>query len=154
ALVSLQVWRGRPTHFDFETSIDTTIAMALALGGGVLIVCGLGFTALATRATASPPTLLALRASFVALLGGFAVGAVMVARGVRLARGGSPELAYATAGSLKPLHGVLLHGVLVLLPIAWLASRAGWGERVQLHVVQGSVAAYAAVVIAVAASLI
>lgn len=146
-LVSVQVWRGVPSHFDFETPPDSAIAMTLAAGGGVLILTGLGFTVIAMRASASRPVLLALRASFVALLAGFGVGAVMVSRGVRLARGGEADRAYATAGSLKPLHAVLLHGALLLLPIAWLASRSGLDDRHQLLVVQASTVVYAAVTV-------
>jgi hypothetical protein len=142
----MQVWRGVPSHFNFETPFNTVVAMALAAGGGVLIVTGLGFTTIAMRATASPPILLALRASFVALVAGFGVGALMVSKGVRLARSGHPTRAYATAGALKPLHAALLHGALILLPIAWLTTRANLTQQRKLHLTQASTAAYIALV--------
>ena len=152
-LVSVQVWRHVPSHFNFDTPTDTTIAFTLAAGGAVLILCGLGFTALAVRGAAAPPTLLALRASFVALLLAFGVGAVMVARGVRLARSGSSQLAYTTAGHLKPLHAVLLHGVLILLPVALLVEHLDLNIRKQMLAVRTSIAVYAILVGATAASI-
>src|SRR4051794_10732899 len=88
ALVTMQVWRGVPSHFDFETSFDTVVSMTLAIGGGVIIVCALGFTAAVGRSPPAPPMRLALRYGFVVLLLALGVGAVMIARGVSLARGG------------------------------------------------------------------
>ena len=38
ALVSLQAWRGVPSHFNMETSLDAWVARALAAGGITLVV--------------------------------------------------------------------------------------------------------------------
>jgi hypothetical protein len=154
ALVTVQAWRHVPSHFNFETSTDTAVAFTLAAGGAVLVLCGLGFTTVAIRSVAAPPMLLALRASFVALLLGFGVGAAMVAKGVRLARGGQPELAYATAGQLKPLHALLLHGILLLVPIAWAGAHQNLAAGHQLLLVRVSVVTYAVAVCAVAWSVL
>ncbi|MBW8821695.1 MAG: hypothetical protein JF598_26670, partial [Streptomyces sp.] len=36
--ITLQAWRGVPSHLDMETPFDTAVSMTLAVGGGVLVV--------------------------------------------------------------------------------------------------------------------
>jgi hypothetical protein len=120
ALVTMQVWRGVPSHFNFETGFDSAVSMMLAAGGGVIIVTILGFTVAALRTNGlSPSMVLALRFGLVVLMGALAVGAVMIADGVSLSRGGQPQLAYTTAGALKPVHAVAMHAILVVPGLAW-----------------------------------
>ena len=47
---------------------------------------------------------------------------------------------------LKPVHGVLMHGILVLPLLAWLMTRSNWDERRQLRGVYTAIAVYALVV--------
>ncbi|GHF72880.1 hypothetical protein FHX82_000634 [Amycolatopsis bartoniae] len=145
ALVTLQVWRGVPSHFNFETGFDTLVSMTLALGGAVIIVTVLGFTVAALRTTSglAPSMLLALRCGLVVLVGALVVGALMIADGVTLSRGGDPQLAYTTAGALKPVHAVAMHGILVLPALAWLLRFTPWPERRRTRVVQAAAVAYA-----------
>ena len=75
------------------------------------------------------------------LLVAFATGAVMVARGVVEARGGHAQLAYDTAGSLKPLHAVAMHAVLVLPALAWLLAHTSWPEERRMRLVWVAVVA-------------
>lgn len=144
ALITMQVWRGVPSHFNFETGFDSTVSMLLAAGGGVIIVTVLGFTVAALRATSglSPSLLLALRFGLVVLMGALAVGAVMIAEGVRLARGGDPQLAYTTAGALKPVHAVTMHAILVVPALAFLLRFVDWPERRRTKVVWAAVGLY------------
>jgi hypothetical protein len=142
-LVSMQVWRGVPSHFNFETSFDTVVSMSLAAGGGVIIVTIIGFTVAALRdpGPLAPSLRLAVRFGLFVLLVALATGAVMIARGVTLSRGGDPELAYTTAGALKPLHAVAMHAILVLPGLAWLLRFTEWPETHRLRVVRVAVAA-------------
>ena len=148
ALVTMQVWRGVPSHFNFETGFDTVVSMMLAAGGGVIIVTVLGFTVAALRSAGglSPSMLLALRFGLVVLLGSLAVGALMIADGVTLSRGGQPQLAYTTAGALKPVHAVAMHAILVVPALAWLLRFTPWSERRRTRVIAGVAAGYALVV--------
>src|ERR1041384_4701405 len=50
SLVSMQAWRGVPSHFNFETGFDTAVSMALAAGGFVIMVTIIGLTLAAFRA--------------------------------------------------------------------------------------------------------
>ena len=143
ALISMQAWRGVPSHFNFETPFDTAVSTTLALGGGVLIVVGVVCTvaAFVGAGALAPSIALAVRAGLVVLLVAFATGAVMVARGVTESRSGAARLAYDTAGSLKPLHAVAMHAVLVLPALAWLLAHTPWAEERRLRLVWVAVAA-------------
>ena len=143
ALISMQAWRGVPSHFNFETPFDTAVSMTLALGGGVLIVVGIVCTvaAFAGAGGLAPSMALAVRTGLVVLLVAFATGAVMVARGVTESRSGAAQLAYDTAGSLKPLHAVAMHVVLVLPALAWLLAHTAWAEERRLRLVWVAVVA-------------
>ncbi|MTD58707.1 hypothetical protein [Amycolatopsis pithecellobii] len=148
ALVTMQVWRGVPSHFNFETPFDSFVSMTLALGGAVIIVTVLGFTIAALRSTSglSPSMLLALRFGLVTLIAALAVGAVMIADGVSLSRGGHLELAYTTAGALKPVHFVAMHAILVIPALAWLLRFTTWTERKRTRVIAATAALYAVVI--------
>ncbi|MFD1530241.1 hypothetical protein [Pseudonocardia aurantiaca] len=148
ALVTMQAWRGVPSHVNFETPFDTGVSMALAGGGGVIIVTVLAFATAALRGAGglAPSMRLAVRSGFALLVVGLAVGAVMIATGVGEARSGDPLLAYSTLGTLKPVHGVALHAVLVLPAIAWLLGALDWSERRRVRVMRSAVVGYALLV--------
>lgn len=146
--ITLQAWRAVPSHLDMETPFDTAVSMVLAVGGGVLVVLLAGFAVASFR---HPPTgpagmALAVRSGFAILLVALASGAAMIARGVVLTRTGHQEAAYHSTASLKPLHGVSLHAVLVLPALAWLLSRTPWSEAVRRRIVAAAVGCYAAAV--------
>jgi len=143
ALVSLQAWRGVPSHFDVATPFDSAVSTTLAAGGAVIVAVGIACTAAAiVGAGALTPSLrLAVRAGLGVLLVALATGAVMIARGVTDVRSGDAVLAYDTAGSLKPLHAVAMHAVLVLPALAWLLGASGRPEAWRLRIVRIAVVA-------------
>ena len=54
-LVSLQAWRGVPSHFNIETTFDGLVARALAAGGVALIAIIVSLTFASLRAQAADP---------------------------------------------------------------------------------------------------
>ncbi|OQR58811.1 hypothetical protein B6E66_38230 [Streptomyces maremycinicus] len=148
--ITLQTWRGVPSHLDMETPFDTAVSMTLAVGGGVLVVLLTGFAVASFRQRPTGPAgmALAVRSGFAILLVALVSGAAMIARGVVLTRTGHQEAAYQSTSSLKPLHGVSLHAVLVLPALAWLLSRTSWSESVRRRIVTVAVGCYAAAVAA------
>jgi hypothetical protein len=150
-LISMQAWRGVPSHFNFETPFDTAVSTTLALGGGVLVVVGIVCTvaAFAGAGALAPSMALAVRTGLVVLLVAFATGAVMVARGVGESRSGAARLAYDTAGSLKPLHAVAMHAVLVLPALAWLLAHTAWAEERRLRLVGVAIVADAVLTVVI-----
>ncbi|HEY2672150.1 MAG TPA: hypothetical protein VGJ07_17500 [Rugosimonospora sp.] len=151
ALVTMQAWRGVPSHFNFETGFDTVVSMSLAAGGAVIILTAVGFTAAAVLggATMAPSMRVAVRFGFVILLVALATGAVMIARGVVQARTGHAQLAYTTAGALKPLHAVAMHAILVVPGLAWLLRFTDWSESRRVRLVWTAIASYAVLTVVV-----
>lgn len=137
-LISLQAWRGVPSHFNSETGLDRVIATSLAVGGGLILISVLTITVAALRpdSVARPDMRLAVRAGLLLLVVALLVGAAMIARGVIAVAAGNPDLAYTTAGAFKPIHAVAMHAVLVLPGIAWLLGFTRWTDLLRLRVVQ------------------
>ena len=143
-LVSLQAWRGVPSHFNVETPFDALVTRGLAAGGVALIAIIAALTLAAFRADPMVPLSLrtAIRIGFVILFTSLIVGGLMIARGMQLVFAGSPQAAYATGGIFKPTHAVTMHAILVLPLVAWLLSFVGWTERRRLRVVLLAAAGY------------
>jgi hypothetical protein len=144
ALVSLQAWRGVPSHFNVETAFDAMVARMLAGGGIVLvaIIVVLTFAAFRTNPRVPISLRVAIRIGFVALVCAVVVGMLMIANGMMLVFAGDPQAAYATGGALKPTHAVTMHAILLLPALAWLLSFANWTEQRRLGVVLMAGAGY------------
>jgi anti-sigma regulatory factor (Ser/Thr protein kinase) len=84
ALVTLQAWRGVPSHFNMETPFDASVARTLAAGGFVLVAVIVVLTLAAFRTNPTIPSSLriAIQIGFVALVGAVVVGALMIAKGL------------------------------------------------------------------------
>jgi hypothetical protein len=143
-LVSLQAWRGVPSHFNMETTADAFVARALAAGGFALvaIIVALTFAAFRKNPTVPVSVRAAIQVGFAVLCAAMAIGGVMIAKGMMLVFAGEPARAYATGGALKPTHAVTMHAILVLPGLAWLLSFADWSEHRRLRVVQGASIGY------------
>ncbi|MDA3648105.1 hypothetical protein LZ318_22080 [Saccharopolyspora indica] len=153
-LITLQAWRGVPSHFNTETAFDTAITRVLAAGGVTLVVVVVALTIAALRPNpaAAPSMRLALRAGLVALTASMATGAVMIVRGLMLGGAGRLAEAYQSAGFLRPAHAVTMHAVLLLPALAWLLSRTRRPEVERLRLIRITIAAYGAVVALVTAA--
>ncbi|MGN5630593.1 hypothetical protein [Streptomyces sp. AC154] len=127
--------------------------MTPAAGGGGLVVIPSTLSAAAfLRWPGGPPGMaLALRAGCGVLLIGLLSGAAMIARGVYLRRTGHQLAGYASAASLKPLHGVSLHAVPVLPVLARLLAMTSCSPHTRVSVVRAAAGCFAA---AVAAALV
>ncbi|MCO5967672.1 hypothetical protein [Actinoallomurus soli] len=155
--ITVQAWRHVPSHFDTETPLSTAIAMSLAFGGAVLIVVlgALAVTAFRGRTRGPADLRLALRAGFGLLMVGLATGAAMIAKGEVLIRSGHRQEAYDTAGSLKWVHGITLHAVLVLPALAVLLNALGRPPERRYRAVAAATGLYAAAaVVALMISLV
>jgi hypothetical protein len=152
ALVTLQAWRGVPSHFNVSTPTDARIAMSLAFGGAVLVLVILTLTIASFRTNAAVPISMrvAVRIGFVALSAAQIVGALMIAKGMRLVFAGHPQTAYLTGGTLKPAHAAMMHGIQLLPVLAYLLSYVDWTEQRRLTVVLAVAAGYLAMAVAVA----
>ena len=144
-LITMQTWRGVPSHFNVATPFDAWVTRGLAGGGIALVIMVVALTVAAFRTPIDPiPGMkVAIRTGFVILCGAMATGAIMIARGMMLVYSGNAPGAYATGGLLKPTHAVTMHAVLVLPALAWLLSRTRWSEDRQYRYVRIASAGYA-----------
>ena len=148
AIITVQAWRGEPSHFNTSTPLNAAFYTAKLVGASLLGVVCLGVTAgCAFRPTASGAKLAALRSGLALLSVAVLVGFGQVVYGHSLQSGaGHPlppaiteqECRIATAGTsgapcyevfgaarLKILHFMPLHATEALLALAWGARTAG-----------------------------
>jgi hypothetical protein len=152
-LVTMQAWRGVPSHFNVATPFDALVTRGLAGGGVVLVLEIAALTVVAFRPHAAVPASLrlAVQVGFVLLSAAMVVGGVMIGIGMRQMFAGNATQAYATGGALKPTHAIAMHGILVLPVVGRLLAFTDWGEERQLTVMRRVATAYVLLAVGVAA---
>ncbi len=114
-LITLQQWRGVPSHFNRATTFDATIE-SIMLGVILLVTAGIGWLAFRSRQLPPMPEsrAIAIRAGLWLLLVSCGLGfAATIAGEWNLASGQPPEV-WGRAGVLKYPHGAALHAIQVL----------------------------------------
>lgn len=131
-LITLQQWRGVPSHFNRATALDATIESMML---GLILVVTAGIAWLCWRSRWLLPMLeshaIAIRAGLWLLLIACGLGfLVTIAGEMNLAKGNSPEI-WGRAGVLKYPHGAALHAIQTLPLLSALllklrASHSAW----------------------------
>jgi len=140
-LITLQQWRGVPSHFNRTTTLDATIESAML---GLILLVTAGIAWLCWRSRYLQPMVeshaVALRAGLWLLLVSCGLGVLVTIAGqINLAQGRLPEV-WGHAGVLKYPHGAALHAIQTLplmsgllcklrvLHGAWLVRSAAWAH--------------------------
>ncbi len=114
-LITLQYWRGVPSHFNHGNLIDATIETAML---GFILVVTLGIVCLACRSRRLPPIdealATAIRAGLWFLLASCGLGLFVTIAGEINIANGKPYESWGGAGVLKYPHGAALHAIQVL----------------------------------------
>lgn len=140
ALISLQTWRGVPSHFNNSTPFDETVFSLMGMLVTVLVVLTVLVTVWSFFRLDAPAGLaLAIRAGLVLMLVGQAVGVQMILEGGNT---------FGTAGALKVPHALTLHAVQVLPALALLLLLSDSAERDRVRVVRVGIGGYAVLVAA------
>jgi len=148
--VSTQRWRGVASHFNFDTTLDSSLFL---LGGAAIVVAVVVIVVLAvlafTAMAASPSMALAIRAGLLLLLVAQGVGGWMIQHGVGPASDGVREglTTFGAAGVMKVPHAVGIHAIQVLPGLAWLLSFAALPERRRVGLVGMAVGGYVALLV-------
>ena len=133
ALITVQYWRGVPSHFNRTTLIDHSIELAMV---GLIIAATIGigwiFWAAMKSSSDDAARMLAIRAGlaflFISCLLGFAT---MAAGEFNIAQGLAPEI-WGRAGVLKYPHGAILHAIQTLPILNLLLTRLKIPNRLSL----------------------
>lgn len=133
--VSIQQWRGVPSHFNDATDFDAALfaaAGAMILVAAIVIVT---VTLLAFFTLKAPPSLAwAIRLGLLVLIAGQAFGQRIIQEG---------DSTFGAAGALKVPHALSVHGPQVLPLLAWLLLFTPWSERRRTGFVFLAAAGYA-----------
>lgn len=134
-LITLQQWRGVPSHFNRATTFDATVE-SIMLGLILLVTAGIAW--LCWRSCRLQAMIesraIAIRAGLWLLLISCSLGFMTTIMGeLNLANGGPPKI-WGRAGVLKYPHGAALHAIQTLPLLATLmqkfrVSHAGWHLR-------------------------
>ncbi|WP_165491952.1 hypothetical protein [Egibacter rhizosphaerae] len=149
--VSLQAFRGVPSHFNLTSSFDASVFVIMgvavtAIALSILLVTWWSFT----RLEAPGPMVLGVRTGLLVLLVSQALGGQMVTHGIEqtLADTGREPNVFGAAGQLKVPHAVTVHAAQVLPGIAWLLGFGAWGIARQRRVVVVAAVGYVGLVLA------
>jgi len=127
-LITLQAWRGVPSHFNFTTPTDNAIFGLMANAIGVVSVALLALTIWAlVKPPKNKPERLAIRAGLGTMWTGLALGSWIISLGVTMALklGHAPDTVIAgSAGIAKFPHAVALHGLQMFI-LTVIVSRFG-----------------------------
>lgn len=133
ALITLQQWRGVPSHFNRSTAIDSTIevlmlGLILFVTGGIAWICGRSFDLRPMPAS----RVIAIRAGLWLLLVSCGLGILVTLAGEANLMWGRPPEVWGKAGVLKYPHGATLHAIQTLPLLSALLQRFQVGHSVSL----------------------
>ncbi len=153
SLVTMQAWRGVPSHFNFATPFDAAVFFWMGATIGVVGIVVIVITLWSLFSLRAPRSMAwAIRSGLILLLAGQAVGGLMIASGNAkvLDRATGEFLAERVAGAsimspqgqLKVPHAVSIHGLQVLPLLAWLLMFTRYDEARRTRITQLGVLGY------------
>jgi LPXTG-motif cell wall-anchored protein len=150
ALITVQAWRGVPSHFNFTTATDSAV---FAVMGVMILLFVVGFVGLTVWAVVNrpsdPSTRLVVFAGLFLMLLGLGIGQWVINLGTEMAEslGHAPDTVTAGAnGVAKFPHAMGLHGIQLFIVALVGSSLAGLGTRARLQSLSMIVAGYTSLV--------
>lgn len=128
-LITLQQWRGVPSHFNRGTELDSSILNGIE---ALILLVTVVIADLTWRSfrplRASADVALAIRGGMLLLLLSCLLGFVLVGWGNHQMASGRPPETFGSAGVMKFPHGVPMHAIQALPILAWLLCKTGVPE--------------------------
>jgi hypothetical protein len=140
-LITLQTWRGVPSHFNIGTPFDAFVNYAIdALVSVIAVVIAVitvrAFAPLRKDGVPLPPDLtLAVRCGMALLLLSCLFGFWMLAYGTQHVQSGLPPELFGEAGIVKFVHGMPMHAIQVLPVMCWMLHRLAVVQRSRTRLV-------------------
>jgi len=149
-LITMQKWRGVPSHFNNETPFDSAVfagmgAMISFVGLVIVVLTLWSFFSLKT----TPSMAWAIRVGLILLVFGQVFGILLITNGVQATNYETASI-FGAAGQLKVPHAVSLHALQILPVLAWLLLFTNWPESRRTKVVVLAAAGYIGVVVVIA----
>lgn len=149
-LITVQAWRGVPSHFNFTTTTDSIIFSAMGTSVGVFSLALVALTIWAVvRRPSDRSTRLAVLAGLALVITGLGLGHWVIGLGVEMAEqlGNAPATVLAVeAGVAKFPHAMALHGIQLFITASIVARLGGLDERRRLNAVRMTVGGFLAIV--------
>ncbi|WP_156893611.1 hypothetical protein [Actinokineospora enzanensis] len=155
-VITLQRWRGVPSHFNESTEFDAGIFSIMGMSVMVVALAITGFLIWSLcEFRGSPVTRVATITGLLGLAGAGYLGRDLIAAGdaVVAATGHVPEdLVFGAAGSAKLAHAIGIHGIQVLAACAILLDHGTLPVRTRLTTMLTAATGYAATFTAITAT--
>lgn len=156
ALITMQTWRGVPSHFNFTTTFDAMVFQAMGIIVAIVATALLILTVLSfTNMRPGPSSIiLAIRVGMLLLLAGQVLGALIIAHGVQPAVVGNDGavfgphgVVFGDTGILKYPHGIAMHAIQVLPVIGLLGLFTQWSPTRRYATVSAASLGYVLIVL-------
>ncbi len=151
ALITMQAWRGVPSHFNYTTTTDVIVFVFMGIS---IVVLSVGLLITTVWTFVEPPTdptvRLAVRAGMLVMLTGLGIGQWMIEMGNDFFEefGRVPDQMVAgEAGTPTFPHAMAFHGIQLFIGAALISRLVGLAPRVAQHVVRLVVAGYSVLVL-------
>lgn len=149
--VSLQKWRGVPSHFNYDTMFDAT---AFSLMGLTVAVLGLAIIVITINAfrhfDADSAMVIGVRVGLLVLIASQVLGGAIIANGIIIDK--SPletDLAiFGAAGLMKLPHAVTMHAIQVLPVLALMLAATRLTDERRRRIMWMASAGYAGLILA------
>jgi hypothetical protein len=150
--VSLQKWRGVPSHFNDDTLFDSTI---FSLMGLTVAILGLAIVVIAVHAfrsfDADPSLVIGVRVGMLVLIASQILGGAIIANGEIIDK--SPQetdlAIFGAAGVMKLPHAVTMHAIQVLPVLALLLAATALTSVKKRRIMWIASAGYVGLILAV-----
>lgn len=150
-LVTMQRWRGVPSHFNDSSPFDAAVFSLMGLTVAVIAAGIVVVTVAAFRQfDASPAMVAAVRVGLVVLIAAQALGGAIIANGFGIDRPpADTDLAiFGAAGVMKLPHAVTMHAIQVLPILALLLGGTALSARRQRNLIWFASAGYLGLTVA------
>ena len=133
-LISMQRWRGVPSHFNESTTFDSTVFSWMGMLVAIIALVIVALTVWSFARMDAPASLaIAIRLGLVLMLASQAVGVQMIVEGGNT---------YGDEGALKVPHAFTIHAVQVLPALALLLLASEHPERRRVRILALGAAGY------------
>jgi hypothetical protein len=152
-LVTMQRWRGVPSHFNESSPFDAAVFSLMGLtvaviAAGIVVVTVAAFR----KFDASPAMVVAVRVGLVVLIAAQALGGAIIANGIGIdLPPADTDLAiFGAAGVMKLPHAVTMHAIQVLPILALLLGGTALSAHRQRNMIWFASAGYLGLTVATA----